>query len=150
MSVYFVDTSALAKRYVPEVGTSWLLSWIVPSAGHVVAISDLATVEMFALLARRRREGSLGAENAETLQSVFMLHLELEYVVTPVENESLIAASHLVNRHPLRTLDAIHLASALQVARTLTEPLTFVSADNRLLSVAASEGFAIANPNDHL
>jgi predicted nucleic acid-binding protein len=26
MSVYYVDTSALVKRYVPEVGSAWIVT----------------------------------------------------------------------------------------------------------------------------
>jgi uncharacterized protein len=56
--------------------------------------------------------------------------------------------------HPLRALDALQLASAL-VSRHLlvdpsqseVEPTTFVTADTRLLAVAALEGFLTENPS---
>ena len=56
---------------------------------------------------------------------------------------------NLVTQYPLRTLDAIQLASAKQTLTMLNEQITFVSADSNLLVVAATEGFKIDNPNLH-
>jgi hypothetical protein len=46
-------------------------------------------------------------------------------------------------------LDAIQLACAIQAQKLLMVKMTFVSADNNLLSAALSEGFATDNPNLH-
>jgi predicted nucleic acid-binding protein len=43
----------------------------------------------------------------------------------------------------LRTLDALHLASALLIAQDLT---AFVACDNRLIAAAWAAGLAIATP----
>ena len=149
MSTYFVDTSAIAKRYLPEVGTNWVLSWVLPQAGNVVIVSELTLVEMFSLLARRQREGSLSAPNTGILQGNFLLHCEREYLVTPLDSGVLRLARQLVDKHPLRTLDAIQLASALHVVNILNEPMTFISGDKNLLSAAAAEGFVTDDPNSH-
>jgi len=53
LSAFFVDTSALAKRYIAEIGSSWIRGIVLPIAGNVVIIADLTLVEMFSLLARR-------------------------------------------------------------------------------------------------
>jgi predicted nucleic acid-binding protein len=47
LSVYFADTSAVAKRYLPEVGSTWVQSWIDPASGHVTIISALSIAEGF-------------------------------------------------------------------------------------------------------
>jgi uncharacterized protein len=149
VTTFFVDTSALAKRYIPEIGTSWVLSWILPPAGHVVLMAELATVEMFSLLARRQREGKLAPTQVSILQASFLLHVEEEFLVVPLDSVVLQSARQLVTRYPLRTLDAIQLASALQGVNTLNEPMTFVSADVNLLAAAAAEGFTTEDPNAH-
>lgn len=59
MSVFFADSSALVKRYVPEIGSAWVASWIEPVEGNVIIISELAFVEQVAVLARRRRRSSI-------------------------------------------------------------------------------------------
>ena len=144
-----MDTSALAKRYLNEVGSTWLSTWIEPAAGHEIIVARLAETELFTLLARRQREGTLTAADAARLEADFLYHGEAEYFVVPLTDAVFDLARQLVQRHPLRTLDAIQLASALQVAQTLSEPLTFVTADRRLLVIAASEGFATENPSGH-
>jgi uncharacterized protein len=53
LSQFFIDTSALAKRYIPEIGSAWINSWIVPQANNEIIISALATVEIYSLLMRR-------------------------------------------------------------------------------------------------
>jgi len=62
-------------------------------------------------------------------------------------------ACALLERHPLRAYDALHLATALSVNRWLVEAgekgLTFLSADACLNDAAAAEGLAVDNPNDH-
>ena len=62
-------------------------------------------------------------------------------------------AQDLASAHLLRAYDAVQLASALESnARLLiagSSPLTFVSADTRLLTAAAAEGLATEDPNSH-
>ena len=58
MRVYFADSSALAKRYVAEVGTVWLRSLLDPATGAVVVIARITAVELIAALTRRERGGA--------------------------------------------------------------------------------------------
>lgn len=149
MSVYFADTSALAKRYIPEVGSAWVQSWIEPASGHITMISALATVEFIALLARRQREGNVSATEFNRLRLDFLFHVQQQYRVIALGREVLGRAQQLVAQHPLRTLDAVQLASAHVAAIALGMFPVFVTADQRLLTVAASEGFPTDDPNAH-
>jgi hypothetical protein len=58
-------------------------------------------------------------------------------------------AQRLLAQYPLRTLDAIQLASAQHAVTLLGEPITFVAGDKSLLNAAVSEGFATDDPNQH-
>ncbi len=78
-----------------------------------------------------------------------MIHLEREYLAVPLDASVLVTARQLVGKYPLRTLDAIQLACALRAVTLLSEPMTFVCADARLLSAAGGEGFATDNPLAH-
>jgi predicted nucleic acid-binding protein len=142
LSIFFVDTSTLAKRYVMEVGSAWVHGWVQPAAGNVVVISDLTTVEMISVLARRAREGNLSATVEGSLSSVFLLHVEKEYLSVPIDVQVLIFARTFARKHGLRTLDAVQLGCAKHALALLNEPITFVCADNKLLTAAAAEGFA--------
>jgi hypothetical protein len=59
----------------------------------------------------------------------------------------------LLERHPLRAYDALQLASAMTVQSRLSintlPPLTFISADVRLLTVASAEGLLVDDPSSH-
>lgn len=149
MTIYFADTSALAKRYLVEIGTPWVISWIEPTAGNVILISEIALVEAQSLLARRVREGSLTPASATSLKTDFLLHFRDEYLVILADTPIYQAAGQLVTKHRLRTLDAIQLASAIHAFQILGDPITFVSADYHLLTTAAQEGFTTDDPNQH-
>lgn len=149
MSDYFVDTGALAKRYLPEAGTQWVRHWMRPSTGNIVAVTELARVEMFSLLGHYSRSGALDAQVLTVLKSNFLRHLQAEYFVIPVDTQVLIAASALADKYPLRPLDAVQLACATRAAVLLSRAIIFVSTDANLLEAAAGEGFATDNPNQH-
>ncbi len=144
-----MDTSGLARRYLAEVGSAWTLSWIEPAAGNVIIIGELTTVEIASTLARLQRERKLAALNVTKLHNDFVLHSEREYLVVPVEVSVFQQSVSLVQKHPLRTLDALQLACALRAVALLHENITFVCADNRLLMAASAEGFATDNPLLH-
>jgi predicted nucleic acid-binding protein len=149
LSLLFFDTSALAKRYLVETGTAWIVGVSQPAAGNVIIIADLATVEMASLLARRVREGTLAAGDARILLTSCLRHAEREYLSVPQDNHVLVQARTLVDRYPLRTLDAIHLASAQRSGAILNEATSFVSSDRNLLAAATAEGMSTDDPLAH-
>jgi hypothetical protein len=149
LTTLFVDTSALAKRYVVETGSAWVRSWILPRAGNTIVISRLATVEMIAMLARKQREGKAPPADILRVRNDFLAQVRNQYTVIELENQVLSRARSLLIKHPIRSLDAIQLASALHSSRILTTRPTFVSADTRLLATAAVEGLTTDDPNAH-
>jgi uncharacterized protein len=143
LSAIFADTSALVKDYVAEVGSAWVNSWADRSVGNIVIISRLTTVELIAGLARRQRELSISSVDFAIRRNSFLKKVVEFYLVMDLDDDVLTPARDLVTRYPLRTLDAIQLASALATG------LTVVSADTRLLAAAAAEGLATDDPNAH-
>jgi predicted nucleic acid-binding protein len=149
LSEFFVDTSALAKRYVIEIGSAWLKTWIEPTAKNTIYISGLALAEMTSVIMRRQREGYISEIDSLKLRNDFLIHVEKEYWVVDIDSSVLSKPRDLLINHPLRTLDAIQLASALQAVQLLDIQPTFVSADTRLLTAAAAEGLPTDNPTAH-
>ena len=49
MSVFYLDTSALLKRYVTETGSGWLRRVLSLNRGVVVVFTQLAIVEGLAV-----------------------------------------------------------------------------------------------------
>jgi predicted nucleic acid-binding protein len=83
------------------------------------------------------------------LQNDFLQHVEDEYIVITLESSILFRARQLVDQYPLRTLDAIHLSTAIHSISMLNEPMIFVTADARLLPAATAERFQVDNPYSH-
>jgi predicted nucleic acid-binding protein len=48
VTTYYVDSSAIVKRYVTETGSSWVQDLCDPAAGHVIALAHVGLVEIAA------------------------------------------------------------------------------------------------------
>ena len=138
MWTYF-DTSALIKRYVDESGRREILQLFRRST---CVTSAVLPVELRSALRRRAAEGSLeGARLPAILKHVAADRAY--WTLVEVGTDVLAAAEALVAAYPIRTLDAIHVASAqLFAARASTPGLLFVSADKRQTETAVAVGLA--------
>jgi len=150
---YYLDTSALGKRYVSEIGSIWIRALAAPTADHALVTARITMAEMYSVLARRKREGSVPAAACAIAVQAFTLHCETEYKFIELDLAIISRARDLLDRYPLRAYDSVQLASALATNQALVfrklPPLIFVSADDRLVKVAMAEGLATENPNLH-
>jgi predicted nucleic acid-binding protein len=107
----YVDTSALAKRYLAEPFSNEVDAYLADFPG--VAISTLTQVEMHCLLARRRRHREITAEDERRIRVALREDIDLGYFrASPIEDRHFQHALHLLDaleEHRLRTLDALHL-----------------------------------------
>ena len=149
MTNYYVDTSALGKRYLSESGSSWVQSWIEPAAQNVLFICGITPIELLSIFGRRQREGALTQQAANILENDFLYHVQREYLTVTVDDVVLAHARRLIKQYPLRALDSIQLASALHTAKLFAEPIIFASSDKQLLQAAMAEGFTVDDPNQH-
>lgn len=149
MGLIFADSSALVKRHVAEMGSAWVRSWIVPTQDHTIIVSDIAIPEVLSAMARRQRQDQLSEGAFARLSTDFLYVAQEEYFIVPTTSAFVTNASELVVRHPLGTLDALHLAAALDYNRVSGVKPLFITADQRLLAAAAAEGFPTDNPNLH-
>ncbi len=138
MWAYF-DTSALVKRYVDEPGRREVQQLL---RRHDCVTSAILPVELRSALRRRVAERTLDSSRvSEILKRV--AGDRAYWTVIEVGTEVPSGAEALVSVHPLRTLDAIHVASAqLFAARLSISDLIFVSADKRQTEVASAIGLA--------
>ncbi len=141
MNHYF-DTSALLKAYVEEAGSAVVKA--IVDGPEPVGSSVLTYSEMKAVLARLRRIGRLSTVEEQRAAE----GMERDWMTWPVmEVTQSIAreAGRLAVHHALTGPDAIHLASALHAASSQNDPLTFWSADLKLVAAARREGLRIGN-----
>ena len=120
-ALVYLDTSALAKRYLREPRSDAVDDFL--SRLESVSISRLTMLELRCLLGRRRRNREinstverrvLSALDDDIAQGFFEVH--------PLEDRHAIAARDLLGRlprHPLRTLDSLHLAIANAIGSEL-------------------------------
>jgi hypothetical protein len=153
VNIYFLDSSALAKRYLTEAGSAWIRDLADPGAHNPLIIARITWVEVLSALARRQREDGLSADDiAQTIQA-FRYDLNVQYQVSELDPSLAEVAGELVGRYPLRAYDAVQLASALRAQADLSQAagltLTFLAADEHLLAVAQAEGLLTDNPNRH-
>jgi len=153
MATCYLDSSALSKRYVEEVGTPWLRGILTPTAGNAIVTARITMVELHSALARRLREGSVEAQACLVALQAFNRHCGTEYRFVDLDLNVVGLARDLLDRYPLRAYDAVQLASALRANRALYAAqmslLVFVSADDRLIAAATREGLSTDNPNLH-
>ncbi len=153
MTAYFLDSSAVVKRYVPEQGTAWVRALTMPSAGNTIIVARMMQAEAMSGVWRRVREGTIAPRIAYAIRLLGDRHTQREYVVIELTARIVSRAEGLLERHPLRAYDALQLASALEGNARLTgaglSPLIFVAADRRLLAAASSESLAVDDPNAH-
>lgn len=71
MGMYFLDTSAIVKRYVAEPGQSLLLEICNPEQGHSLYISQAALVEVVASICRKGHEKSITIEERDKVIAAF-------------------------------------------------------------------------------
>ena len=115
MSAPYIDTSALAKWYLNEPRSDEFEKFI--TAQKAAWISRLTVVEFRCLLARRRRAGEITARIDGAVYDAFERDIRQGALgLLPLQDQHVASAAAMIGRlprHPLRTLDALHLAIAL-------------------------------------
>ncbi len=153
VNAYFLDSSALVKRYVPETGSAWVQALADVATGNLLIIARITWVEVLSALARRQRDGSLSAPDVDLIIQRFRFDLNNQYQVVELDRALAESAGQLVKQYPLRAYDAIQLASVLRIQPTFatatSTSLVFLTADDRLLTIAQAAGLVTDNPNNH-
>ncbi len=152
MSHFYLDASAIVKRYSPEAGSSWIRELSEPSAGHVLMLGEIALAEGAAAFAAKHRAPSgITRRERDDAVALFLSHCASEYELVAINRAIIDRAVGLTQNHKLRAYDAVQLAAALTANDALVtadlSPLIFVAADNDLLAAARAEGLAADNPN---
>ncbi len=124
----YLDSSAIAKLVTREPGTTELVEAI--RADPEVVSSALARTEVVRAV---RRSGGRAARAETVLERIALVH---------IDEQILRSASHLAPTG-LRTLDAIHLATALSLADDIDALVTY---DTRLAHAAVGAELEVRSP----
>lgn len=154
MTTFFLDASAVVKRYLAEIGSDYILNIVDPSVPHTIILAEITRVEVAAAIAARQRAGSkLTLEERDEAVSLLLRHCNSEYRMVPLTPNVIGRAVELTQSHRLRGYDAVQLATALVTNESLLaaglEGLLFVTADNDLIKASTKEQLHSENPNRH-
>jgi predicted nucleic acid-binding protein len=135
----YLDTSVLVKRYVAEPDSDEVDEVVV---GFTLVSSELALGEVWSALLAKERAKTLSEQARTAAWQAFLSDIDegvlrlipLDGVMIREANEAMLRVHPHV---PLRTLDAIHLATYGSV---ITGPI--FTKDKRMLAAAKLLGFA--------
>ena len=129
----YLDSSAVVKLAHQEDHAEALRTWLDARSESGWIGSVLVEVESFRALARHAPE------------AVTRLHPVLDVFELVELDPGVRILARAVRPATVRSLDAIHLATALQIGSRLT---SFVTYDKRLADAAAAAGLAVEMPMD--
>jgi len=138
----FIDSSALAKRYVLEQGSE-VVEELLKKASQL-ALCTILVPEIISGLNRRRREKILSKSDYRKIKKQLLedVHDAIVLQVTP----AVISRSvRLLETNVLRAMDSLHVACALEWQADL-----FVTADKRQSKAAKNAGLATEYIGQHL
>ncbi|MBL8216021.1 MAG: type II toxin-antitoxin system VapC family toxin [Bryobacterales bacterium] len=147
MSLFF-DTSALAKLYHQEVGSE--IVDVLLSPPQTAFVSRLGITEMHSVLAAKVRTRVLTSPDHDLVCRKFRADARRQrFRVVALRARHFLMAEELLAAHgqtiSLRTLDALQLAVALDLAKSGFVKV-LVTADRALLKAASLESLACLNP----
>jgi len=148
MPVFYLDTSALVKRYRSEAGTEvveQLLKNPRPEDRFFLSILELTSGIL--RLAKAGQLRQLRDATATQILAQFRSDVRELYKVWPLSEEVAVSAVAVVEQHKLRSADALHLAAAQTIAGLAPGALTvMVTSDRELLTAAEAVRLGVLDP----
>ena len=136
--ITYIDSSLFLKLLFDEQGT--LQAQMLWDSDPVLISSRLLRIEARATLARGKLDGRITQQKAKVVTKTFD-DLWARLTVVEISEQVAESACEIAESTRLRSLDAIHLASAVAVSADL-----FGSSDVQLCNAASELGFAVFNP----
>ncbi len=136
----YADASAMIRAYFADEPAHASMRDRLLEGDEPIVSSEIVAVEVASAAWRANRAGRVN--RADTVIQSFDEHRSFDgplALITLDASRTLPAARELVARYPLTTLDAIHLAVALD----LPGEVTFLTADRRQADAAVETGLAV-------
>jgi predicted nucleic acid-binding protein len=138
----YLDTAILVKLFVPEPDSEFFGQL---TDGQIVSSSMLAYTELWSALLGKERGGTITAAQRRRAWAAFERNLREETIwMAPLGEAVYKRANRILEQThpqvPLRSLDALHLASADQL-----QDWPLCTSDKRMRAAAALLRFPLAN-----
>ena len=143
MGLLYADTSALARLYLrDETDSEHLIELLLVSPESVIT-SELARTELARAVKSAERAGRI--LDADPVLERIDAHLGTRIALIGLRPKTTLPrARGLVLQHRLNTLDAIHLAVAIDESEALGETIVFVTRDSEQAIAARELGLEVA------
>ena len=128
----FFDSSAYAKRFIEEPGSQTVDKLCM--AATELALTIVCIPEIISALNRRVRERVLTPRHYEEIKERLLEEMQ-DVVIINLTPSVISTCTAILERNPVRAMDALHVACAVQWDAEL-----FVSADKRQISAARKAG----------
>jgi predicted nucleic acid-binding protein len=129
--VIYLDTSAMVKLVAAERESAELIEWLNGRADEASATSAIGHIELVRAARRIGHTAVLAAQRiADSIDTLLL-------------TDSIAAMARTIGRPELRTLDAIHLATAVVHRSRIS---AFCAYDVRLLAAAGAEELPVTAP----
>lgn len=146
MPYYYLDSTALVKRYNMERGTR-VVNKLMVKRGRVIILPTWTVADFYSLLSTRAHGGEITRDDCYSVLYKFEIESSqglYQHVAPTIE--TYLSTKELALEHPsLRSAQILHLALALELKPLR---LTVVSTDKALLAVCRPLGLHIINPED--
>jgi predicted nucleic acid-binding protein len=144
----FFDASAVVKAYLTENGSGEVRATLLGLKGRLY-LTSLVVLEVLGTFAKHRRSREVDRRGYRNARRAFLAELAALHVLA-VENPVYGVANDLVDRHwrvAAGSMDALHIASALQLRALWPHELVIVaSSDHAFLSLARAAGLPTFDP----
>ncbi|GBC97383.1 hypothetical protein HRbin16_03206 [bacterium HR16] len=147
--ILWVDSSALIKWFVPEVGSEIVSRLLETTPEYLLKGSTLVQyAETYAVLLRRRNAGDIDARYFD--DAVLALESRVlsdeSFLLLSVDDTCYLEGLSLVRKHNLNCVDAACLFCVMRFMHEYSVRGVFVASDRRLLRAASEEGLSPLDP----
>lgn len=153
MTIFYLDTSALVKRYKTEEGSDIIdnLYDNLPR-GHSMATSFLTVLEFVSAIRRLLKGNKISQDDFETVISTFSQELE-PFIIRAIEDKIVADALNKVVKHALKSADSIQLSTVVElreIMKDVGEKVVFVCDDDELVKAGKRENLEVINPRNEV
>ncbi|RLE87795.1 MAG: PIN domain nuclease [Thermoprotei archaeon] len=141
MTIVYLDSSAIVKRYILEPGSEIVseVYYKALSGDLTISFSAWNIGEVLGVLDKYHRRGWLGREDYEKARYQFIGETVRLLKIIPVKTKLLIQTWSLIEKHHIYEADALQIVSAKYVKAS-----KLYTGDKQVQEVAAKEGISSA------
>jgi predicted nucleic acid-binding protein len=144
--VIYLDSCALVKLIVPEKETDALVAFLEERSQLRHVTSEIAVTEVMRVIRRARcgPQGQVRLEEARFIRLLTAAEKRLDATDQVTLDTAVLKAAGALEEFNIKSLDAIHLASAMVLGPSLT---SFVTYDEKLRGHAENRGLQALSPS---